>query len=71
MGGIASTGDAEFAGQRAVVRHAEALHVLLLGADYNRVNIDARDSNQLRVQRAALYDLLNLNDYLAAGVLAG
>ena len=63
--------DAELAGQRAVVRHAEALHVLLLGADYNRVNIDARDSNQLRVQRAALYDLLNLNDYLAAGVLAG
>ena len=63
--------DAELAGQCAVIRHTEALHILLVGADYNGVNIDARDSDQLRVQRTALNDLLDLNDYLAAGVLAG
>src|SRR5699024_9946959 len=62
--------DAEFAGQRAVVRHAEALHVLFVRADNDRVNIDARDRDQLRVERAALYDLLDLYDDLAARVLA-
>ena len=62
--------DAEFAGQCAVIRHAEALHVLFLRADDNRVNIDARDGNQLRIKRAALYDLFDLYDDLAARVLA-
>ena len=63
--------NAELAGQSAVIRHAEALHVLLFGTYDDRVNVDARDSNELRIQRAALNDLLDLNDYLAAGVLAG
>ena len=63
--------DAELAGQSAVIRHTEALHVLLIGTDDNGVYVNARDSDQLRVERAALNDLLYLNDDLAAGVLAG
>ncbi len=63
--------NAEFAGQCAVIRHTEALHVLFVRADNNTVDIDARNGNQLRIEGTALYDLLNLYNDLAAAVLAG
>ena len=62
--------NAEFAGQRAVIRHAEALHVFLLRADDDRIHINTRNRHQLRIERAALHDLFDLHDDLAARVLA-
>ena len=64
-------GDAELAGQGAVVGHAQALHVVLNRAYHNGIHIDTGNFHQLGVQRTALDDLLHLDDDLAAGVLGG
>ena len=71
MGGMAFHGDAELAGEAAVIGHAQALFVVLNRAYHNGVHIDTGNCNQFRIQRAALDDLLHLDDDLSAGVLAG
>ena len=70
-GGDGIHGNAELAGQCAVVRHTQALHVVLNRAYHNGVHIDTGNFDQLGIQRAALNDLLDLDDDLTAGVLGG
>ena len=70
-GGDGVHGDAELAGQGAVIGHAQALHVVLNRAYHNGIHIDTGNFHQLGVQRTALDDLLHLDDDLAAGVLGG
>ena len=64
-------GDTVLAGKAAVIGSAQALHIVLGGADNNGVHIDAGDGHQLGVQGAALHHLFHLHDDLAAGVAAG
>ena len=63
--------DAELAGQAAVIRHAQALLVVLNGSYHNGVHIDTGNCHQFRIQTAALHNFFHLHDDLAAGVLAG
>ena len=64
-------GNAELAGQAAVIGHSQALLVILNGSYHNRIHIDTGNCHQFRIQAAALDDFFHLDDDPAAGVLAG